>query len=214
MNLITIASLVACGLTPTVARKWAEPLRAACERYEQTTPERFGCALAQWRVETNDFADLEENLHYTTARRLLEVFPATLAGDKDLAERLIAGGPRAIANYVYGKKNGNRGRDTDDGWRYRGRGPTHTTGRAKYLQAEQATGIPFVENPDLMMEPDGAAMAAAQDFQRLNEFADVLNFDSCTRGVNGRGMQKRIERAALSGHHIQALRRLAQAAPA
>ena len=76
---------------------------------------------------------LEEDLNYTTANRLREVFANTFKNDSAKADELIAlksGRAKAIANYVYSDKNGNEG--GDDGWDFRGRGIKQLTGRNNY----------------------------------------------------------------------------------
>jgi predicted chitinase len=47
-----------------------------------------------------------------------------------------------------------------DGWKYRGRGYVHLTGRYNYRSAEKDLKIPLIDNPDLASKPDLAAKIA------------------------------------------------------
>ena len=89
--------------------------------------------FAQCCVEVGGSAfNLEEKFNYTTANRLREVFDK-FKNDSAKADELIAlksGRAKAIANYVYSDKNGNKG--GDDGWDFRGRGIKQLTGRNNY----------------------------------------------------------------------------------
>ncbi|MGX3044650.1 hypothetical protein [Helicobacter sp. T3_23-1056] len=77
---------------------------------------------------------LEEKFNYTTANRLREVFDK-FKNDTAKADELItlkSGRAKAIANYVYSDKNGNKG--DDDGWDFRGRGIKQLTGKNNYAE--------------------------------------------------------------------------------
>jgi putative chitinase len=92
-----------------------------------------------------------ENLHYTSAARIREVwdtrFP-TVASAQPFVRNA-----RKLANHVYNGRLGNRA-GSDDGWTYRGRGLDHLTGRDNYTRAVQIVGADVLSNPDLMLRPD------------------------------------------------------------
>ncbi|VWC14317.1 glycoside hydrolase family 19 protein [Burkholderia lata] len=91
-----------------------------------------------------------------------------------------------IANGAYGGRAelGNGDYDSGDGWRYRGRGMKHVTGRANYRefngwnkkhQAEwPEDDVNFEESPDLLMQPKYAVRSAAYFWvtRGLPEIAD------------------------------------------
>lgn len=85
-----------------------------------------------------------------------------------------------------------------DGKRYMGRGLIQVTGRANYQKAAAALGLPLVEQPELLEQPEQAAMSAAWFWQShgLNELADAGQFQTITRRING-GLNGQAERVAL-----------------
>lgn len=203
--MISITILIAAGLTPTAASKFAEPLAAACARFEINTPRRVAGLIGQCMVESARFTATEENLRYR-AEPLLRVFPSRVRTMAE-AQALVANGPQAIANRVYASKNGNGDEASGDGWRFRGRGLIQLTGRANYAAAAEATGQAYLEQPDLVALPPDACLTAAWYWAKAgcNQFADALAWDRCTRLVNGAAMLHREERAAASALALEAL---------
>lgn len=204
MTLITFANLVAAGIAPTQARIFCDPLRDACERFGINTPVRIAGFVAQCRVESAGFTQLEENLYYTSPDRIRRIFPSTVP-DLEVAAR-IARNAKALANRVYSGRLGNGNEASGDGWRFRGRGLKQLTGRANYTEAALALGQPYVEHPDLVAEPGGACLTAAWYWHRhgLNTFADSSNWDAITRVVNGPGMLQAFERRQYANDGVRA----------
>lgn len=186
--MISVGTLIAAGVPPTQARLFAAPLAAACSRFGINTPARVAGFVAQCRVESADFTQLEENLRYRNAEVLDRTF-RSVVGLADAA-RLIQLGPQAIANRVYGGRLGNGPEASGDGWRYRGRGLKQLTGRDNYAEAAQALGRPYLEQPGLVAEPDDACLTAAWFWHTVkgNALADSAQWDAITRAVNGPGM--------------------------
>jgi putative chitinase len=182
---ITVASLVAAGIAPTQARIFAEPLHAACVLYGIDTAARVGAFVAQCMVESHDFTRLEENMRYRRPDVLDRNFSAVRGHEH--AARLIALGPKAIANVVYANRLGNGDEASGDGWRYIGRGLIQLTGRTNYTQAAQAMRKPYVERPELVGQPIDACLTAAWYWHtnKLNRLADAHLIDDITRAVNG-----------------------------
>jgi putative chitinase len=203
---LTLLNLLNFGLTPTIAKQFLAPLNDACARYEITTPYRVAGFMGQCMVESQNFTTLEENLNYRTPEVLLRVFPSRVHGIAD-ARALVAAGPKAIANRVYAKKNGNGDESTGDGWKYRGRGVIQLTGRNNYTRATTDLMVDYVNTPDLVALPQDACISAAWYWRRAacNEFADAMDWDRCTRAVNGAGMLHREKRAELSQHVLKVL---------
>ncbi|MDY7802825.1 glycoside hydrolase family 19 protein [Burkholderia stagnalis] len=84
-----------------------------------------------------------------------------------------------------------------DGFKYRGRGLIQVTGRANYLRAANALALPLVEQPELLEQPGNACLSAAWfwNVNGLNELADVGDFNTITKRINGgfNGLQDRLD---------------------
>jgi putative chitinase len=116
-------------------------------------------------------------------------FPADLAAAR-------ARQPEKIANIAYASRMGNGNAASSDGWTYRGRGLIQITGRANYQECGDDLGIDLIGNPDLLIQPQYAALSAAWfwELNGLNELADRDQFNSITRRINGglNGLQDRL----------------------
>jgi putative chitinase len=186
--MITIAQLIAAGIAPTQARAFAEPLTAACTRFAINTPARIASFVAQCRVESAGFAELEERLYYSKPERIRDIFSSRVPSLQDA--QALARNPKLLANTVYAGKNGNGDAASGDGWLYRGRGLIGLTGRANYFAAGVGCGRPYLEQPDLVAQPPDACMAAGWYWysNKLNALADAMLTDDITRAVNGKAM--------------------------
>jgi len=158
------------------------------KRYIDRNEKRAACFLATCAVESK-FTKLVENMNYS-AKRLSEVWPKRFKGDDGKPNNLafkIANNPEAIANVVYANRMGNGPGETGDGWRFRGRGYIHLTGKDNYKRYGEYLGLDLVNNPELAEKDDIAAEIAAEFWSRsdLNEAADVLDLIAIRRKVNG-----------------------------
>lgn len=187
--MITVATLTAAGIGPTQARAFAAPLSAACARFQISTPARIAGFVAQCRVESVDFTQLEEGLSYRSADRIADVFKRLRHRGMDSLAKLVRN-PQGLANAAYANVNGNGDEASGDGWRYRGRGLKQLTGRDNYEDAMQALARPYITNPELVALPDDACMTAAWFWHsaKCNLLADSGQWDAITRAVNGPAM--------------------------
>lgn len=203
--MITIPSLIACGIAPTQARAFADPLAAACARFNIDTPQRVAGFIGQCVVESVGFTRLEEGLFYTTPERIRSVFPSRVPSLAVAAT--LARNPRALANRVYAGRLGNGDEASGDGWAYRGRGLIQLTGRDNYAAAAAGCGKLYLERPDLVAQPEDAALTAAWFWSSagLNALADTRNWDGITRRVNGPAMLHKAERTAATLEALEAL---------
>jgi len=202
--MLTVATLIAAGLAPTQARDFAEPLFAACQRFEIRTPARQAAFVSQCAHESTGFTRLEENLFYSTPERIRAIFPTRVASMADAATLIRK--PEALANRVYANRLGNGDESGGDGWLYRGRGLIQLTGRANYMVAGDALGVPIKEQPDLVARPAYAALTAGWFFAAAgcNALADASNIDAITRAINGPAMAGQAERRQRFEQAVQA----------
>ena len=90
-------------------------------------------------------------------------------------------GPR-LFNRVYGIGNPTKMREfgntgPNDGWLYRGGGMMQCTGKSNYAKMAKKIGLPLVEHPELLHQPDSAFEVAYLDWAqdgRANCTADAI----------------------------------------
>lgn len=180
---------------------FVSPLNRAMARFEIHSFSRVAAFLAQVGHESVHLTRLVENLNYS-AQRLAEVWPSRYAV-KDSRGRYvrtdkaalvptslagqIARNPQLIANNTYAARNGNGSTSSGDGWRYRGRGLLQVTGRGNYRTVGVGIGQPLEAQPELLEEPEFAALSAAWWWsdRGLNELADGARLDEMTKRING-----------------------------
>ncbi|MGY1448684.1 glycoside hydrolase family 19 protein [Pseudomonas chlororaphis] len=84
-----------------------------------------------------------------------------------------------------------------DGFKYRGRGLIQITGRANYAECGEALGLDLIDKPELLEQPQHAAMSAAWFWatRGLNTLADAGEFNKITRRINGglNGLEDRLQ---------------------
>lgn len=119
--------------------------------------------LGQAQVETASWTKAAENFNYTDPTRIYKVFTSNFPSPQHAAP--YVGNQVALANRALANKNGNGDEASGDGWRFRGRGFLHITGKELYAKAGAAVhpenpGI-YVSNPALLSSnPVEAAKAA------------------------------------------------------
>lgn len=89
---------------------------------------------------------------------------------------------------------GNGDEASGDGFLFRGRGILQLTGRSNYASASKEMGVDLLKNPDLLLQPQHAALSAAWFWAKngLNELADdntddndKEDFTKITKAING-----------------------------
>lgn len=203
--MITIATLVQCGVAPTQARLYAQPLEAAAARFGITTKARVAAFLAQLHHESQAFTRTEENLYYTTPERIRAMWPTRVPTLLDASK--LCRNPQALANVVYANRLGNGDKATGEGWRFRGRGLVQLTGRSNYHVASDALGADYVANPDAVAAPEGACLTAAWFWASIhgNELADASLIDTLTKRINGPAMAGADARRSRYDDNLRAL---------
>lgn len=145
------------NLTPKQARAIAPLLGAAMERHGIDTKKRAAMFIAQIAHETGGFRWLGELWGPTAAQRGYE-------------------GRRDLGNTQPG-----------DGFRFRGRGYLHHTGRHEYARLSRAFDVDFVSRPERVATHKWGTLAAANYWQsrNINRLADRDDFEGVTRAING-----------------------------
>ena len=188
MNLTAAQLSRASGLPLGQATSWLPHINGAAWRASVVNSPRWAMFLAQLGHESGGFGRLVESLDYTPDA-LMRTWPSrytlTLAQQHGRHPKAPAN-QQAIAVHVYGGRLGTRP-GTDDGWRYRGRGLIQVTGRDNYRACGDALGLPLLAQPDLLQEPEHAAMSAGWfwTLRSINGAADARDVERATRAING-----------------------------
>lgn len=134
---------------------------------------------------------ISENLNYSTEAlkvtfNIFKKYPA-------LADKYgrIKGRPanqKMIANIAYSNRGGNGTVDSEDGWKYRGRGLFQITFRDNYIKVDKeitkitGANLDLINNPDVLLTPTGAVLSSLA-FWKMNNLQG-LDIDKVTDKVN------------------------------
>jgi putative chitinase len=155
-----------------------------------STANRVAAFLAQCAHESAFLTRWVENLNYSTAQRIVDVygrrrFPTL--GDAAFYVR----NPDKLAEYVYGGRADLGNVNPGDGALYIGRGLIQITGRRNYERMSDGLETDYVGNPDLLLDPTHAALGSAWWWAdqlwrgvTLNEMADEGLIDAISGLVN------------------------------
>jgi putative chitinase len=152
-------------------------------KYGITSPQLAAHVMAQISHECGAGRDVVESLNYS-AGRMMQVWPSRFPTMASAAP--YAGHPRALANKVYNGRMGNAV-GSDDGWNFRGRGGSQTTGREGYERVKKATGLDVVAHPEYLIDPRYFLTCAVSDFINCGclPFAKADDVVGVTRKLNG-----------------------------
>ena len=185
---------------------WVPLLGTAFSTYGLQTNKRMAAAIGQFLVEAGSgFQEVVENLHYTTAARIHQVFPnefPTVASAEPYVNN-----PVALANRAYAHKGGNGDEASGDGFRFCGRGLIQLTGRNEYSQFGSTIGKTAEQAADYCATPAGAAMSGCwyMSAKGCLPLADAWAISKITRIVNGAAMLGNDQRIAFSNAFLNAL---------
>lgn len=203
--MLTVGALIACGIAPTQARMFIDPLRKTFERFDVSTKGRAAAFIAEAAHESMRFTRLEESLYYRTPERIVAMWPKRFSGPGEAAH--FCRNPEELANRVYANRLGNGDEASGDGWKYRGRGLFQITGRSNYHVVSDALGANYLYAPALVAQPLDACLTAGWFWSSIhgNELADAGLIDELTRKINGPGMVGADDRRSLYDDALQAL---------
>lgn len=122
--------LICPTLTSDNANRIAAALDEICPKYGINKPDIFHEFIANLAHESSEFSRSEENLKYTTARRIMAVWPYRFKTEAEAAPYTF--NPQKLAEKVYGKRADLGNVQEGDGWMFRGGGPIQTTGRKNH----------------------------------------------------------------------------------
>ena len=166
----TLAAALGIGLPR--AQTWADPLSSAMALYAIDSPARQAAFIAQVGHESGRLIYVRELWGPTPTQEGYE-------GREDLGNT-----------------------EPGDGFRFRGRGLIQVTGRANYATCGAALCLPLTDSPELLESPSNAAQSAAWfwNSRNLNDLADIGDFNTITRRINGglNGLQDRLALYALA----------------
>ncbi len=155
----------------------------ALPKYGVTSTLIFAHFMAQISLECGAGEEVVENLSYS-AVRMTQVWPSRFPTVSSATP--YAHNPQALANKVYNGRMGNRS-GTDDGWNYRGRGATQTTGHDGYALLGTHMDIDLLGNPDLVNDAALFLECGLADFTICGcmPYARADNIVMVTKRLNG-----------------------------
>lgn len=194
MNISAQLIKAATGSTEANAAKFEAAINQACERFGIDTPARVAGFLSQVGHESGGLGTLQESLNYRV-EALMGLFGRHRITEPEamMYGRIEGKQPanqEALANLLYGGDFGRKNlgnTEPGDGWKFRGRGLKQLTGRSNYDRCGQALGLDLVASPDLLVQPEAAALSAAWFWKanNLNELADKADVAAMTKRING-----------------------------
>ena len=121
----------------------------------------------------------------TSNNRIRSIFGSRVNNLTDKQLDKLKSSDEDFFNKVYGGLHGN---DTNEGYKYVGRGFNGITFKSNYKAAQDCTGISFVSNPELMEDPSNAAKALSCYFKKIKDIDDFeLAFREAFRQNAGPG---------------------------
>lgn len=170
-------------LIPGLRDAMAKDAPVIFEKYGISSNLLVAHVMAQISLECGAGLEVEENLNYS-APRMCQVWPSRFPS---IASAIpYAHNPKALANKVYNGRMGNAP-NSNDGWIYRGRGATQTTGHDGYTLLGKEMDLPLISNPDLVNDPALFLHCGVADFILCGclPYAQANNVTMVTKRLNG-----------------------------
>lgn len=143
--------------------------------------------LANALNETGCFTAKRENMYYSSADRLVAVFPSIFKNTKYNPNDYIKN-PEKLGNLVYDStlfpNKAGLGNLAGEGYKYRGGGCFQTTGRSGYTMLSKVSGINFISNPDLIVIPENQVRSAIE-FWKFFKLGQKPNLTEVRRVIGG-----------------------------
>ena len=194
--MIDTQTLIDCtGATRENSQRDVLHLADGMNRFGIHSDSAIAAILGQLVFESEGLEKVEENLLYTTAARLREIFPSLFVQGGYRAEDYVLN-PRGVSQLRF------KG--------FHGRGLIQLTWKDAYVAAGQALGADFSRHPELLREPSHKAQSACWFFA---QYKDCLPAAECgdvydiTGRVNGPKRLKLVERKAATARAWKVLSR-------
>lgn len=149
------------------------------------TPQRQAMFLAQVLHESGEFGKLKESFKYRSAEQLMKISLTSAKKGIAAVNAALKSGDEAVAELMYGGRNGNK--NHGDGLKYRGRGLIGITFASNYLDCGNALHLPLLIKPELLEVPCHAVSSACWFWSshKLNKHADLNAITACSIAING-----------------------------
>lgn len=153
--------------------------------YDVNTPLRTAHLMAQLEHES-ELVPKRESLYFKSVDGLRNTFYTPFKNKTDSFVKSFLRNSEHCANYVYANRGGNGDQASGDGFKYRGGGLLQNTFKDGYAWLQAKTGIPFLSNPDLILEEPNAVIAALEFWKenKLNQYADLDDLDAVSDKIN------------------------------
>lgn len=136
--------------------------------------------MAQCHHESMGFTRTIENLSYSK-ERLLVIFPKYF-NENNINNYLDE--PVKIASRVYANRMGNGDENSEDGYKYRGRGYLQVTGRDNYAKCGEYLKLNLINYPNLLCHQEHAFDSAIWFFKHNNLINDI-DIVTVSKKING-----------------------------
>lgn len=153
------------------------------DSYGINTPLRIAHSMAQLEHENPN--NKAESLYYTTIKGLRDTFKTPFKNKSDTFVSQYLKNTQKCANYVYANRMGNGAEKSGEGFKYRARG-FGITGKENYFKLQIDTDIPFLKNPDLLLEEANMVLSMCWYWKKLNlnKYADRDDLDAISDLIN------------------------------
>ncbi len=207
---MNLDQLLAIGPVGARGALFLPHLNASMERWDIGTKADQACFIAQGLHESLMLAKMIESLNYspdgliaTFNNSRVTRFTQQTAAQYGRVEGRAANQPM-IGNIAYANRMGNGSIESGDGYRYRGRGLGHLTGKDNYRLCGDELDVDLVGSPDQVAQPEIGCQSFGWFWARgnptgksLGRLASDGKFDEISRAVNG-GNNGLVERRALT----------------
>jgi len=153
------------------------------KKYGIDSPLLVAHVMAQISHECGAGHDVIENLNYS-AQRIHQIWPNRFPNI--INAEPYSHNPQKLANKVYNGRMGNK-INSNDGFDFRGRGGSQTTGREGYERVKEQTRLDVVNDPNILIDPRYFLLCAVSDFVNCGclPFAQKDDIFNVTKRLNG-----------------------------